>query len=175
MSENNSNKEENNNTDSKIKELKEEIENLEADLRETEEEREEYLEGWKRAQADFKNYKQEEKKRRKKTQAWIKSDFFAEMVPILDSFEEALENEDESSSKDGLESIYNQFLSVLKKEGLEEIKPKKGEQFDPKFHEAISAQNTDTQEIVAVLQQGYKFKDKILRPARVKVGDNTNV
>lgn len=176
MSDKNSREEKNNNDndDSKIKKLKEEISDLEAELRQIEEEREEYLEGWKRAKADFKNYKEEEEKRRKKTQAWIKSDFFTEMLPILDSFEKALGRESEENSEDGLEPIYDQFLSVLKKEGLEEIKPGEGDQFDPKIHEAISAQDTDTQEIVAVLQQGYKFKDKILRPARVKVGEATD-
>ena len=70
--------------------------------------------------------------------------------------------------------IYKQFLSVLKANGLEEDNPK-GEQFDPRKHESIGVvvveRPEDDHKIVEIVQKGYILSGKIIRPAKVKIGE----
>ena len=74
------------------------------------------------------------------------------------------------------EPIYNQLIQILKASGLEESNPV-GETFDPKKHEAISMVSVETKEndhkVIEVLQKGYTLSDKVLRPAKVRVGEYT--
>ncbi len=93
---------------------------------------------------------------------------------IVDDFQNALESASEGEDKEfirGFEMIYNNLLEVLKKEGLSEI-PAVNEKFDPFKHEAVDMVPTDEHPehtVIGVLQKGYTFKDKVLRPARVQV------
>jgi len=97
-----------------------------------------------------------------------------ELIPILDNFSRALgvnEGDDPASFKKGMEMIYKSLVEVLKREGIE-IYHAEGEKFDPKFHEAIAVvnkENTPAGTVVEEFAPGYKFKGKVLRPARVAV------
>jgi molecular chaperone GrpE len=129
-------------------------------------EKQEYLEGWQRSKADFVNYKKDEEKRRGEIVKLIREDVITEILPILDSFNMAKES---PVWGDGIEQIFKQFVSVLKKNGLEEIAPL-NEDFDPNLHEAVeTVKGKKDGKIIEVLQKGYLLNNKIIRPARVKV------
>ena len=95
-----------------------------------------------------------------------------ELVPVLDSFNLAIEH----GHKD-VEPVYIQLMSVLKQRGLLESNPI-GETFDPRFHEALGIIHTERREedhqILEVVQKGYIISGKILRPAKVRIGEYKN-
>ena len=94
---------------------------------------------------------------------------------MVDSFERALQaKSDPADFRAGVELIYKQLQDVLAKLGVRPISAK-GEQFDPHVHEAIEMVETPDaadHEVLEEWQRGYKFKDRLLRPAMVKVAKN---
>jgi len=143
----------------KIKRLKEK-------LKLCQKEKNEYLEGWQRAKADLINFKKEQERRMADYYKFANENLILEILPVLDSFEEALKH----SKDEGLFQIYNQLKSILKTNGLEEIKAL-GEQFNPEFHEAVGEVKSNKKEgtIIEETQKGYKLHGKVIRPSRVKV------
>lgn len=113
---------------------------------------EEYLNGWKRAQADLANYKKDELKRFEEIIKFANEALIRDLLPVLDSLEIAV--------------IQSQFQSILEKVGLQKIKTKIGDKFDPAIHEAIVGEGDLISEILTV---GYKLNNKVIRPTRVKV------
>ena len=97
------------------------------------------------------------------------------LLPVVDSFERALQvNADPGDFRSGVELIYKQLQDALAKLGVRAI-PAKGEPFDPHVHEAIEMVETSDSpehEVLEELQRGYKIKDRLLRPAMVKVAKN---
>jgi molecular chaperone GrpE len=97
------------------------------------------------------------------------------LLPVIDSFERALQvQSDPLDFRNGVELIYKQLQDALAKLGVRAI-PAKGEPFDPHYHEAIELVETSDaadHEVLEELQRGYKFKDRLLRPAMVKVAKN---
>lgn len=100
--------------------------------------------------------------------------FALDILPVIDNCERALEHEtsDEEYRK-GVEMIYQQLLNALTKEGVSKVdalnKP-----FDANFHQAIMTENVEDMEpgiVLQVFQNGYVLKDRILRPAMVKVSE----
>ena len=106
----------------------------------------------------------------------IKADFFKKLIPIMDNFKRAIDSAQSSadyeSLKQGIEMTYSQLLSTLKESGVETI-PTSGRKFNPQTDEAFMIEDTTDpdkdNEIVEVLEPGYLFKDKLLKPAKVKV------
>jgi len=94
---------------------------------------------------------------------------------VVDSFERALATYTEKSElRSGIELIYRQLTDGLAKLGLQPIAAK-GERFDPHVHEAVEMVDTPSaadHEVLEELQRGYKLKDRLLRPAMVKVARN---
>ncbi len=98
------------------------------------------------------------------------------ILPILDSFNHASEKIPEDLKEEdefikGLLQIKVFFENFLKNEGVEELKCL-GKEFDPFFHEAVEMvddENNESGIIVGEIERGYKFKEKLLRPAKVKV------
>lgn len=148
-----------------IKKLKERLKNVEAKAKE-------YLDGWQRSQADFVNLRKRDEEAKIEFIKFAKLSVVEELIPVLDSFNIAL-----SHGHEGLEPLYNQFLKVLKASGLEEIEPL-GETFSPHEHEALGAVKTEKKDedhkVLEVLQKGYKLNGKVIRPAKVKVGEFNN-
>ena len=142
-------------------------------LKECEKLKNEYLAGWQRARADFLNYKKEEERRLGDFSDYINRNFVFELLPVLDSFQRAQEEVKKKGNKldEGFLKIEEQLLNILKRQGLEEIQCKVGDSFDPNFQETIEAVEDKRKagQIVEIVQKGYKFKDKILRPVKVKV------
>lgn len=142
---------------------------LKGKLKDAEAKAKEYLDGWQRAQADFVNIRKRDEEGKQEFLRFAKADMIDQLMPVLDSFELSLPHGNKE-----LEAIYRQLLSILKSNGLEEDNPQ-GEKFDPRKHESIGTVSVEDEEeddkILEVLQKGYILSGKIIRPAKVKIGE----
>jgi molecular chaperone GrpE len=130
-------------------------------LKKAVEEKQEYLEGWQRARADFANYKREEASIHGDKEARVKAEFVESLLPALDSFEMALRH----NPTDELKLVHKQLLQSLKELGVEQF-GSVGDDFSPHIHEAL-AQNHSGDTIASVERSGYKIGNNIIRPAQV--------
>jgi len=139
-------------------------------------ERDTLLDRLARMQADFENARKRASREQQEFRDYALADAINTLLPTLDSFERALQSSREQSElRSGIELIYKQLQDALNKLGLRPI-PAKGEPFDPRLHEAIEMVETTEapdHQIVQELQRGYKLKDRLLRPAMVKVASNS--
>jgi len=149
-------------------------------IKELEKERDTYLAYAQRCKADFLNYKQDESNRKKILIDYQKEEWALELLSILDLFERAMEeiphNRRDASFVEGFSQIQKRFKDFLKKQGINEIKTEKGKIFDPNFEEVIEAVEDEEKEegtILEIVQKGYKYGDKVIRAARVKVSKIT--
>ncbi|MFB6212812.1 MAG: nucleotide exchange factor GrpE [Candidatus Magasanikbacteria bacterium] len=152
------------------------LEELKEKLEDCLEKQEKYLSGWKKAKANFENYKKREEERFEKNRRKAKENFLEELIPVLDSFNASLQKEGDTIKKEGVRQIKKQLLNTLSGLGLKEIDPEKGEEFDSSRHEAIAKVESEMDEnkVVDILEKGYFMNDKILRPAKVKVSKGQN-
>jgi len=125
-----------------------------------------------RRQADYENSRRRAEKERMEHAEYAAMDAVKAFLPILDDFERALavETTDKEYAR-GIELIYTRTLDTLKKLGLEQMETQ-GAAFDPNLHHAIEMVNTedaDDQTVLGEFQRGYNFKNKLLRPALVRV------
>jgi molecular chaperone GrpE len=135
-------------------------------------ERDEAIDRWKRAAADFDNYKKRAAREREETVAFANERLVKELLPILDDLERALEaaeQHEEAKLEDGVQLVHRQLEQLLEKEGLAPVET--DGKFDPHVHEALLTQPSDADEgsVIEVLQKGYRLGDRVLRPARVVV------
>jgi molecular chaperone GrpE len=138
-------------------------------------ERDSLLDRLARAQAEFDNARKRAIKEQQDFRDFAMVDAVKTLLPVVDSFERALQSKSEAADfRAGVELIYKQLQDVLSKLGVRAIAAK-GEQFDPHVHEAIEMVETPDAADHMVLeewQRGYKLKDRLLRPAMVKVAKN---
>ena len=131
------------------------------DLEELQKKSEEYLNGWKRSQADFINYKKDEIKRFEEVLKFGNEILIRDILPVLDSLILAKEV-----------PIKRQLEDILRKNGVEEIVVKIGDQFDPKFHEAIVEVEDNltlkSGQVAEEVEKGYTLHGKLIRPAKIK-------
>src|SRR3989344_4618248 len=148
----------------KIKKLREELKSCEA-------ERKEYLEGWQRAKADYINFKKDEGKRFEDMARFLTASVVEEFLPVLDSFDLALQHGVPKEVEKGIMLIRSQFEDVLRKRGVEEIRVKVGDLFDPAKHESIGEIDSEHPpgSIADVVQKGYMFRERVMRPTRVRL------
>lgn len=123
----------------------------------------EYLNNWKRAQADLANYKKDEMKRIEEV---IKYGNESMIIDVLDAVSN-LELAAAHIKDEGLRITLKQFDSLLKKYGVERIAVA-GQKFDPAVHEAVDAIVDDSK--IAEVRPGYTLHGKVIRPARVHNG-----
>jgi molecular chaperone GrpE len=128
-----------------------------------------------RTQADFDNFRRRTKEGREAAAKYKSQSLVEELLPILDNFERALqieaENEQMKSLLQGMDMVYRQLLTALTNEGVTEIVAI-GAEFDPHLHQAVmqvESEEYKPNEVIEVLQKGYLLKDRIIRPALVKV------
>ena len=152
--------------------IEEEVQSEEEQLRK---ERDDLNNRLLRLQADYDNFRRRTQKEKEADRKYRSQSLVEELVPVLDNFHRALQVEvdGESAQKfaDGMKMVYDQFQAALDKEGVEEI-PAKGETFDPNLHQAVMQvedENYDSNVVVEELQKGYRLKDRVIRPAMVKV------
>ena len=138
----------------------------------------EYLAGWQRAKADLVNERRDEEARHADLVRFGQEKLLIDIISVLDSFEQAIGNKEawekvDQNWRKGVEYIYSQLLTVLTHYGGRPFDPS-GESFDPSLHDSLETVPVAAPEkdhmIVEVLQKGYLLNDKVLRPAKVKVG-----
>ena len=156
----------------------EDIETLKKVLAEERAKAENYLASWKRAQADFVNYKRRSELDREENNRFANSVLILNLLPILDDLERALSSVPPRLAKlpwvDGVRLIERKFRAVLEAQGLTPIKAR-GEPFDPNLHQAMMRGRGKEGMVVRELQRGYKLHDRVLRPAMVAVGSGERV
>jgi len=145
------------------------IENLKLEIENSRKQADEYLNGWKRAKADYLNLKKEMEAQNKEIREWLSKIFLLPMLEIMDNFDRA------GTLDAGIENIKKQFQDFLKANGVEEMKVV-GEKFDPLKHEAVEsveggppAQAGESGKIIEEARRGYLVNGEVLRPAKVKV------
>lgn len=128
-----------------------------------------------RRQADFENYRKRVERGQQEFRHQAEADLILALLPVLDGFERALGAPTETSGQEafgrGVELICKQLLETLTRRGLKPVKAL-GETFDPFLHHALEKIETTEfrdQEVIEELQRGYSFKQRLLRPALVKV------
>ena len=130
-----------------------------------------------RLQADFDNYRKRTRAEKEEWRSMIVSGFCGDILPVLDNFRWAVmameKDEAAKTHLAGIRMILKQLTDVLHAKGVEQIKTL-GEDFDPKFHDAIGRVEVEEEaqdnKIIEEITAGYKIGDKVIRAARVKVG-----
>lgn len=160
----------NNKDKAKIQELTDQLEKAKA-------EKAELNDRFLRLYSEFDNYKKRVSKEKLDLISTASEKVFVNLLPIIDDFERAISAnekvEDINAIKEGFNLIYNKMLQLLKRFDVEEIAAK-GEEFNTDFHEAVTHFPTDKEEekgkVIDVTEKGYKIKDKVIRYAKVVVG-----
>ena len=155
---------------------KADYEALNAALEEAKKKEQENLESWQRERADFSNYKKRIERDQENAKNSYKADVLKTFLQVLDDLELAYQHKPEegeaASWAEGIELIIRKFRSVLENGGLKPIDVKAGDKLDPNIHMAVSSEDSDEfgpEEIIEVLQNGYRMGDKVIRPAIVRV------
>ena len=130
-----------------------------------------------RVTADFENYKKRIEQEQKVWMGTAQADILGDLLPIVDDFERALLQEQKKetvtelvSLLEGYSLIYQMLQKLLTQYGVEKIT--EHDKFNPIYHEAlmqVDSSEHESGQIVAVMQKGYRFKGKVLRPAKVSV------
>lgn len=153
-----------------------EIGPLQAEMARLTDERNALLERVARLQAEFENARKRAAKEQQDFKDFALADAIKNLLPILDSFDRALATPKEKHAdfRAGVELINKQLHDAMAKLGLRPV-PAKDEPFDPRLHEAIEMVDTPTardNHVLDELQRGYKLKERLLRPAMVRVARN---
>lgn len=156
---------------------KKEIERLKAENEELRKELEVAKNAYYKAYADTENAKRRLQQEFETANKYKMQSFGKEILPVIDNLERALivksDSEDLKNYVKGFDMIYTQLIELLKKEGITEIEAN-DKPFDPNFHQALmqeSREGVESGMVLEVLQKGYMLKDRILRPALVKVSE----
>ncbi|MBI2411429.1 MAG: nucleotide exchange factor GrpE [Candidatus Kerfeldbacteria bacterium] len=135
----------------------------------------EYLEGWKRARADYQNLQKETAARISQNMKYATEGLLMELLPMVDHFRYAFkgipESERNSSWLKGIEHIQTNFLKVLQEHGVE-IMNTVGQPFNAELHEAVEevdVPGTPSGEIVEEMAAGFMLGGKIIQHAKVKI------
>ncbi|MCK0471605.1 nucleotide exchange factor GrpE [Halalkalibacter sp. APA_J-10(15)] len=128
-----------------------------------------------RTQADYDNFRRRSREEKEAAAKYRSQVVIESLLPVLDNFERALlvnpESDETKSLLQGMEMVYRQLQDTLNNEGVAVIETE-GQTFDPHLHQAVMQVEEDgfeSGQIVEELQKGYKLKDRVLRPAMVKV------
>lgn len=128
-----------------------------------------------RLQADFDNFRRRSRIELEACAKYRAQSLITDLLPAVDNFERAMkmevENEQAKSLLQGVEMVYRNLLDALKNEGVEVIETV-GKEFDPHLHQAVMQaedENFGPNIVVEEFQKGYKLKDRVIRPAMVKV------
>jgi molecular chaperone GrpE len=136
---------------------------------------EEYLDGWRRTQAEFSNYKKRRRAEEDRVRELANAHLLRKLLPVMDGFERAIVTVPDGIRKlswiQGLLMVRRELEFVLESEGVEPIDTE-GEDFDPYYHEAVTHEEVpgyQEGQIIGEVQQGYVLGDRVLRPALVRV------
>ncbi len=155
-----------------VHDLEERMKKLEVSLKEAEEKA-------MREKAEAINYRKRKDDEMARMMKYASEDLIKEILPIVDSFERAIDMDDDNLEDEvskflaGFKMIYCNFVNILEKYEVKEIEAM-GKEFDANFHQAVLTEPRDGVEpgiVIEVLQKGYMYKDKVLRPSMVKVSE----
>lgn len=128
-----------------------------------------------RSQADFDNYRKRMQKEREEMAKYASRTLLEKLLPAIDNLERAIDSSKQSESFEmlaqGVEMVYRQIMDALREEGAVPLETV-GKPFDPHFHQAVMQEESDQYEsgiVIEEFQKGYMLKDKLIRPAMVKV------
>ena len=128
-----------------------------------------------RLQADFDNFRRRTRLDQEANEKYKTQKLITDLLPSLDNFERAMniepDNEQTKSLLQGMDMVYRSLLDALKKEGVEQIESV-GKEFDPHQHHAVMQgedKNYGSNIVTDEFQKGYLLKDRVIRPAMVKV------
>ena len=152
----------------------EDLESLKQALAEEKQKAEEYLANWQRAQADFINYKRRIEQERQEFNSFANANLILGLLPVVDDLERALDAAPPKYKKhdwvEGVRLVSRKFKTILEGQGVKSIKAL-GQPFDPNFHEALRQDKGKEGMVIEEFQKGYMMYDKLLRPAKVVVGN----
>ncbi len=142
-------------------------------------ERDEYLDALRRERAEFENFRKRANRERAEALDRGVEQVCADLLLVLDNFGYTLQAAEGSSDEQlakGVAMVHNQLVDVLEQAGLQQV-PGQGATFDPAVHEAVDQVDAeealghavDEPVVTEVLRPGYRFKDRLLRPASVRV------
>jgi molecular chaperone GrpE len=155
-------------------EVREDIEALKQALAEEKAKAEANLAGWQRAQADFVNYKRRAEQEKEEISQFANSILILNLLPVLDDWERALASIPEDQADlgwvEGVRLIERKLRGTLEALGLSPIEAL-GQPFDPNLHEAAMQGKGEEGIVVGELRKGYKFRDRVIRPTKVVVGN----
>ncbi len=129
--------------------------------------------------AELQNYKRRKDEETEKLLKYCEEDIILEIIPIIDNFERAIKLDDDNLEDElskflhGFKMIYSNLVNILNKFEVKEIDAMNKE-FDTKYHNCVLTDNIEDKEnniVIEVLQKGYMYKDKVIRPAMVKVNN----
>ncbi|UII33434.1 nucleotide exchange factor GrpE [Fulvivirga ulvae] len=152
---------------------KDEVERLKDELAES---KDKYL----RLYSEFENFRRRTAKEKLDMVQTANEDLMAALIPVIDDFERAEKSfEDKSTDlnavKEGVQLIHNKFKKVLEQKGLKAMEGKEGMDFDSEYHEAITQipapKKSLKGKVVDVVEKGYMLKDKVIRYAKVVIGN----
>lgn len=149
--------------------------NIEDQLEQLRQQADEHYQRYLRTQADFDNFRRRSRLEKEDFAKYASMKLLEQLLPIVDNFERALsstkDNKDFDALAKGVDMIFRQLEQVLEQEGVKKIEAA-GQPFNPDFHQAIMQVDSEEHEegtVVEEIQKGYLLKDKVLRPAMVKV------
>lgn len=154
------------------------LQKMRARIKELEKKNSELLDSWQRDKADFINARKNDESSKQEFLKFAKADIISEVIPALDSFDNAMKNKEAWEKVDknwrvGVEYIRTQLLSALTNHGLKVINPL-GEMYNATRDEAVETVKVDTKEedgkILDVMQVGYELNGKEIRAPKVRVG-----
>ena len=131
------------------------------------------------AKADLVNYRKRKDEEVSKMLKYANEDLVKEMLPIIDTFERAIKMDDDNLEDEvskflsGFKMMYCNLITILESYGVKAIDGN-NKPFDPTYHQAVMTEKkegTESGMILEVLQKGYLLKDKVIRPAMVKVSE----
>ena len=155
-----------------VHDLEERMKKLEASLKEAEEKA-------MREKAEAINYRKRKDDEVARMMKYASEDMIKEILPIVDSFERAIDMDDDNLEDEvskflaGFKMIYCNLVNILEKYEVKEIEAM-GKEFDANFHQAVLTEprvDVEPGIVIEVLQKGYMYKDKVLRPSMVKVSE----
>lgn len=157
--------------------LVEENKKLVEELKKMTEENANLVEKVKLAQAELVNYRRRKDEETNSMMKYANQDLIMEIIPLVDNFERAIKLDDNDLTDEvskflsGFKMMYASLTEILKKFGVEEIN-RVGEVFDPQQEQALltdCVEDLEDEVVIEVLLKGYKLKDRVIRPASVKI------
>ncbi len=163
--------------DKKLTGIEKDLELTKKALIQAEEELAEMTETAKRTAADLQNFRRRSEEERGSLALYANLQFLQGIFPVIDNLQLAFQHIPEDLAENewvkGVYTIEKQFMDTLAGLGLHEIPCEPGSPFDPNIHEALMQGPGEKDTVLECFEKGYQFKDQVVRPAKVKVGDGS--